>query len=886
MVAPAVRGGIVSRPALWEQLGNASRVTVVSTPPGSGKTLLLRSWIAEPGLADRAAWVAAQDRERDPQRFWVGVTDALRGTAAGSALVRPLTAAPDLDGWAVVERLLADLGSLADRVWLVIDDVHELASTEALRQLELLVMRAPPDLRLVLVARHDVRLGLHRLRLEGELTEIRAGDLRFTMAEARALFEAAGVRLADEAVALLHGRTEGWAAGLRLAALSLSGHPDPERFAEEFCGSERTVAEYLLAEVLERQSEEVRRLLLRTSVLERLNGPLADLLTGGSGGERMLQELEQANAFVVSLDVSRSWFRCHQMFAELLQLELRRTTPGELPALHRTAAGWFAEHGYPVEAIRHAQAALAWDLAARLLADHYFGLSLDGQAATAHQLLTAFPAGIVAADAELTALTASDELRLGLQEEAERHLAQAVRGLEGTGGPLPVPAERLGRLQVLLALARLRLARQRSDLRALVEEVDRLLAPAEAADAAQLGLGEDLRAQAVISLGIAEVWAGRLADADRHLEQGVALARRIGRPYLELTGLAHGAVVAYYRSYALAEQRSGQAVELARRHGWGEDQATAVAYTVLGSVTVGQGRLAEAEPWLERAAQTLRTEAEPAAGMGLHYTRCLLELVHGRHADALAEIQAAERLAYRLVTPHTGATRMRARMLQALVRLGQTDRVEAALAGLSEHEQASVEMRTTLASLRLAQHDPQAAATALAPILDDSAPGFHTAWTVTALLLEAIARDQFGDPAAAKHALERALDIAGRARILIPFLLDPAPGLLERHARQRTPHAALIAEILSLLDGTGRPAAPPVEPPSLREPLSEAETRVLRYLPTNLTAPEIASQLYLSVNTVRTHMRHLYDKLSAHHRSEAVEQARALGLLAPSGSRP
>src|SRR5262249_505416 len=204
------------------------------------------------------------------------------------------------------------------------------------------------------------------------------------------LFGAAGARLADEAVALLHGRTEGWAAGLRLAALSLAGHPDPERFAEEFCGSERTVTEYLLAEVLERQSEEVRRLLLRTSVLERLNGPLADLLTGDSGGERMLQELEQANAFVGSLDVSRSSFRCHQMFADMLQLELRRTAPGELPALHNAAAGWFAEHGYPVEAVRHAQAALDWDLAARLLADHYFGFSLDGQAVTAHRFLTAF----------------------------------------------------------------------------------------------------------------------------------------------------------------------------------------------------------------------------------------------------------------------------------------------------------------------------------------------------------------------------------------------------------------------------------------------------------------------------------------------------------------
>jgi LuxR family maltose regulon positive regulatory protein len=889
LVAPAVRAGIVARPALWEQLGNANRVTVVSAPPGSGKTLLLRSWTAELGLADRAAWVAAQDQERDPQRFWVGVADALRGTAAGSALVRPLTASPDLDGWAVVEQLLADLGALADRVWLVIDDVHELASTEALRQLELLVMRAPPELRLVLVSRQDVRLGLHRLRLEGELTEIRAGDLRFTMAEARALFEAAGVSLADEAVASLHERTEGWAAGLRLAALSLSGHPDPERFAAEFCGSERTVAEYLLAEVLERQSEEVRRLLLRTSVLERLNGPLADLLTGDSGGERMLQELEQANAFVVSLDVSRSWFRYHQMFAELLQLELRRAAPGELPALHRAAAEWFAGHGYPVEAVRHAQAALAWDLAARLLADHYFRLS-HGQAATVHELLTAFPAGIVAADAELTALTASDELRLGLQEEAERHLAQAERGLEATGGPLPVPAERRGRLQTLLALGRLRLARQRSDLRAVVEEVNRLSALAEATDAAQLGLGEDLQAQAVISLGIAEVWAGRLADADLHLEQGVALARRIGQPYLELTGLAHGAVAAYFGSYVLAEQRSRQAVELARRHGWGQDQATAVAYTALGSVMVGQGRLAEAEPWLERAAQTLRTEAEPAAGMGLHHARCLLELIHGSHADALAEIQAAERLAERLVTPHTGAMRMRARMLQTLVRVGQTVRVEAALAGLAEHEQASVEMRTTLASLRLAQGDPRAAATALAPILGDSAPGFHTAWTVTALLLEAIARDQLGDAAAARRALERALDIAGRARVLIPFLLDPAPGLLERHARHRTPHAALISEILGLLDKTGSPgadnsAAPPVEPLIMREPLSEAETRVLRYLPTNLSAPEIAGELSLSVNTIRTHMRHLYDKLSAHRRSEAVEQARALGLLAPSRPR-
>ena len=228
---------------------------MVSAPPGSGKTVLLRSWIDAAGLAERAAWVPVGRDERDPQRLWLSVLGALRQTTPGSQLVRELTAAPDLEGWAMVERLLKDLAPLDERLWLVIDDVHELGSDEARRQLELLLMRAPEELRFVLATRYDVRLGLHRLRLEGELTEVRADDLRFSLAEARELMAAAGVRLTDPALALLVARTEGWAAGLRLAALSLAGHPDPERFAAEFSGSERTVAEYLLAEVLDRQPE-------------------------------------------------------------------------------------------------------------------------------------------------------------------------------------------------------------------------------------------------------------------------------------------------------------------------------------------------------------------------------------------------------------------------------------------------------------------------------------------------------------------------------------------------------------------------------------------------------------------------------------------------------
>ena len=559
-------------------------MTVVSAPAGSGKTVLLRSWISEAGLEGSAAWVPVGREERDPQRFWLSVLGALRQTTAGSGLVRELTAAPDLDGWAVVERLLKDLAPLEDRIWLVVDDVHHLGSAEALRQLELLLMRAPPPLRFVLATRHDLRLGLHRLRLEGELAEIRAGDLRFSLAEARELFAAAGVQLSEPELARLHERTEGWAAGLRLAALSLSGHPDPGRFAAEFSGSERTVADYLLAEVLERQSEQVRRLLLRTSVLERVSGPLADALTGDSGGERVLQDLEEANAFVVALDAGRAWFRYHHLFADLLQLELRRTAPGEVTGLHRVAAQWFAEHGFAVEAIRHAQAAQDWGLAARLLAEHWPGLHLDGQAAVIHELLAGFPHEARAADAELAAVAAGDELAQGSLEAAERYLEVAARGAAS------VPAARRGQAQVLLGIIRLLLARQRGNPPAMAEEARKLQATAEAPEAAQPGLGEELRALALVSLGSTEYGAARLRRMQRPPGAGGALARRVGRPFLEFTGLAHQAEIELDRSFARAEEHSRQAVELAERHGWTDEPAAGRRLIGTAGALAVQGR--------------------------------------------------------------------------------------------------------------------------------------------------------------------------------------------------------------------------------------------------------------------------------------------------------
>ena len=890
-VSPLGPGLVVARPGLWELLGGPARVTVVSAPAGSGKTVLLRSWIGQAGLAERAAWVPAGREEQDPQRFWLSVVGALRRTAAGAGLVRAVTAAPDLDGWAVTERLLTDLAPLEDELWLVADDVHELGP-EVLRQLELLVMRAPPGLRFVFAARHDVRLGLHRLRLEGELAEIRAADLRFSLAEAGQLFAAAGVELTGAAVAVLHERTEGWAAGLRLAALAAAGHPDPERFAAEFSGTERTVADYLLAEVLERQPENVRRLLMRTSILERVNGELADLLTGDEGAERVLQDLETANALVVSLDADRSWFRYHQLFAGLLQLELRRTAPGEVAGLHQAASAWFAGHQHPVEAIRHAQAARDWGIAARLLADHWPGLHLDGQAATVHELLAGFPADARAADAELAILAVADELAQGSLEAAERYLGLAERG--------PVPEGRRAQFRVLFGVARLLRARQSGNPKAVTEEAQRLEAAADSPETGQPHLGEDLRALALISLGSAEMWTTRFEEAPGHLEQGVALAGRVGRPFLEFSGLANLAIAEFAgpfagtgetgRSFARIAEHGRKAIELAQRHGWTDQPAAGIAYRTLGAVLAWQGRPEEAEPWIQQGERTVTPEIEPAAAIGVWFARGILELARGRYGDALAAFWAGEGLAGRLEAPDLVVPRARALQSFALARLGDIQRAEQTLAGLEEGDRERGDVRIAMAGVRLAQNDARAVTAALAPVLDGSASMLPWNWLAHAFLLEAIAQDTLGDQVAADRALERALDLAEPDGALLWFLLHPAPGLLERHARNRTAHAALVAEIRGLLapGGDGGMASAHERgglggsSPRLVEPLSGSELRVLRYLPTNLTAPEIADELYVSRNTVKTHMRRLYAKLGTHRRTEAVTRARDLGLLAPS----
>ena len=853
-------------------------MTLVCAPAGSGKTVLLRAWAA--GTKEAVAWVAVEHGERDAQRFWLDVIDAL-ADAAGDEVIERVSPAPSLAGAVVVERLVSQLQRLEEPLALVIDDLHELGSDDALGWLEILLRRLPAPLRVLLATREEPALGLHRVRLAGELTELRTPDLRFSLDESHSLLRADGITLSDIGIGSLHERTEGWPAGLRLAAISLTAHPDPERFVSEFSGSERTVAGYLLAEVLERQPPEVRDLLVRTSILERASGPLADALTGAMGAEAILQRLEEQNAFVTALDAARTWFRYHHLFADLLRLELRRVAPATIPSLHRAAATWHDHEGDVVQAVRHYQAAGDWAPAGRLLVDNYHTLTMAGRGETLHALLGVFPADAHLSDENVAAALSIDSILHGRLDDAAGHLRVARRLAPAA------PAERRRLFDVYLALLEVELARRHSDLRRAQEATRGLEAAlGAAAETNELPVLPDYRALVLINLGIAELWAGRPGDARQHLEEALGHARRIPRPFLEVGCLAHLAIAAPLtgQPLPLALELSELALAIAEEHGWTSQSMTTGAFAMAGTALVRMGRFAEAERHLTRAEETLRLAADPGTEVTLHHARGMLRFGEGRFDEALADFARAQGSQRLLVSEHVFTVDARGRALQVRVRMGDTEAARLAIAALSPDQRNRAVIRIALAALALEEDNPDHAVAALAPVVDGSAPALSERWArVEALLLDATARDRLGDHRVAEESLEAALELAEPEGLVLPFMLWPTRELLERHPRHRTAHGALISTILDTLAGHVAPRRGPAAP--LRDELSDAELRVVRYLPSNLTASEIASELVVSANTVRTHMRHIYAKLDAHTRSEAVARARELGLVAPSAVR-
>jgi LuxR family transcriptional regulator, maltose regulon positive regulatory protein len=854
----------------------AGKVTIISAPAGSGKTSLLRAWADRPGQPHRLAVMQVQRDQHDAQQFWLALLSAVRQASAATNRGEPPAATPDFNGRAMVDRVLSELAGQHGQLILIIDDLHELIAPDALAQLTRLLTNLPGDVHAVLATRRDLPLRLQQLRLAGELAEIRAADLRFSEHETRELLEASGITLSEAGAALLHQRTEGWAAGLRLAAISLAGHPDPERFVAEFSGSDRTVAEYLIAEMLERQPDDVKDLLLRTSLLDRVNGELADLLTGRPGSERILLELENANAFVVSLDPGRTWFRYHHLFGDLLRLELRRALPEEVPGLHRRAADWLIQHGQVVDAIRHIQGAGDWPRAARLLADYSFSMTLDGQTQTIQALLQAFPPG--ADHPELALVYTTVDLVQGRLDEAAAHMAVAEKYAE-TASP-----DRQRRLHVAIASLKLSLARRRGHPAGVLEQARFLASPVTGQSDEDIALDSELRAVALMNLGIIEAWSQGLPDAERHLQEGADLARQVGRPYLEVACLAQLGFASRIRSFATTRQRCHEAIALAERHGWGAEPVIAPALVTLAGNLAWTGEFDEGELWLQRTERALQTDAGPGIRQLLHLAAGRLHAGRGRHPEALEELRAAERLQAQLAGPHAMTSQVTGWMLATQARAGMPGQARVSLEALTDERANAGEIRNARAVICLAEGNPAAALDALAKVLDGSAPVVGYVTLVETQLLAGLAHRELGDQQTAYQAAERALGLAEPDRLVLPFAITGSAELLEALPRHETAHAALLADILDVLHGSPLTAADqPLPPPT--EELSPTELRVLRYLPTNLSRPEIASELSVSVNTVNTHVRNIYAKLQASDRSAAVQRARELRLLSAGRTR-
>jgi LuxR family maltose regulon positive regulatory protein len=865
---------MVSRPRLLHSLdaGVQGPLTLLAAPAGAGKTALLSSWIAAGQAPGPVAWLSLDGDDADRRRFWRAVLATL-SHATGDARMRALAVSPrePMDMDLVLPALVDALDARDNPVVLVLDDLHQVA--DAVREdIERLVRYPPPALRLVLATRSDPPIGLGRLRLEGWLTEIRARDLAFTLDEASALFDALDVPIAPAEVATLWRRTEGWSAALCLAAMSVRAHPEPERFIEHFAGTDATVSDYLLSEVLARQPPDLREFLLRTSIVDMVCGDLADALTGNSDGQRMLARLEHGGALLAPLDEHGVWHRYHPLFAELLRAELRMQLGGELEGLHRRAAVWLAARGDHAAALRHVALGRVWDVGTELVIDRWVDLMISGEMAALRPVLEAMPRDRVDACPELSLAFAAAMLAFGKQELAEPYL-RAAEAAEGQ-----VPPERRAQFAAASAAVGLYEGRFGGD-------------PAGALTAGRAWLGRgpvldgndvtpNLRGLVLTQLGIVEMWTGDLDTAVEHLERAHAVATEEGSEWTAFASSAHLALASVLRGdLARAMRRANQTLAIAERRGWARSEPAAAAYCVLAAISIQRDQLDEAERLIGQASGAVRdTRERPLLAVHM-LNRVQLLSDRGEHAGALDLLHATREQLGDWPLPAPIGDLLTAQ--EGLLRAANGDPA-GARALLQRATTSSLAVANALAMLDLLDDEATAARITLASHLDDldTRDGVSLPIRAEAWLLDALALDALADHEAAAGSLERALDLAepaGLRRMIVAHGGAIGP-LLRRHIRHGTAHPAMVGDLVETIERGGRPARRPT-PAALAEPLSERERAILGYLPSLMSNQEIASALMISVNTVKTHLKAIYRKLDAPGRREAVQRARELALI-------
>jgi LuxR family maltose regulon positive regulatory protein len=893
----------VERPRLIERLhrGLDTTLTLISAPAGFGKTSLLAQWLAEIAPHERSrAWVSLDAGDSNAATFWSYVVAALQAAAPGiGATARPDLAdvqPPPIES--ILATVMNELGSSGTPMILVLDDYHLVDSMDVQAGVASLLEHRPPNLHVVVATRADPGFPLARLRARGELTEVRAADLRFTQDEAVAYLNGPmGLRLAAPDVAVLEERTEGWIAALQLAALSLQGRQDAGDFISSYAGGDRYIVDYLVEEVLHLQPEPVRRFLLQTSILARMTGSSTDAVTGETGGKATLEQLDRKNLFVVALDDQRQQYRYHHLFGDVLLARLMDESPDLVSTLHRRASAWCEEHDEPGEAIRHALHAGDVERAADLIEQAMPALRSRREDGAMLEWLQALPDDLIASRPVLSVHYAGVLIDRGRIQGAERRLSDAERWLEtsadlaarpGPPAPAPIASDdlELRRLPGSIAVYRAALALLRGDTEATVSHATHALDLIEPDDHLGRGSAAGLVALSRWAAGDLDGAYGGWTEAMAHLEAAGHVADAVGcvialADILIDQGRIRDAMHAYERGLRLATK----------------DRAT-----LRGAADMHVGMSERSYEWnrLDAAAQHLVTSKDLGEHLGLRqnpYRWCVamarVRAAEGDQVGALALLDDAERVYvsdfYPRVRPIAA---LRARIWVDQGRLAEA-REWARNEGVSAHDEVDYVRafaHLTLVRLMLAEsqddhrgHLLGAASGLLDRLLESALHGRRTGHVIEVLLLQARAHQLRGDLAAAHGPLVRALELAEPEGYIRTFLdAGPPIAVLLASLRSHDAESAYSRVIVAAFNVGARAGDERLSiDQGLIDPLSARELEVLRLLATDLDGPGIARQLVISLSTIRSHTKAIYAKLGVSSRRAAVRRGEELELLPP-----
>jgi LuxR family maltose regulon positive regulatory protein len=856
---PACKDWVIRRSRIEERIATGP-LTVVTGPPGAGKTTAVGSWLAV--AEEPVAWVTLDRYDSRPDVFWSTVVAALRSAGVEFRRALPAPGRTGRADHAFLLRLAVKLVTQDPPVTLVLDDLHRIACRGLDDDLQYLIRNTQPGLRVVICSRVDPTLSLHQYRLAGELTEIRADELAFSVHEAKLLMNQHGVALSDEPLEQLTELNEGWAAGLRMAALLLQEAPDPEQFVKNFAAKDSAIADYLIEEVLKHQPARYRELLLKTSILDQVSASMAVEMTGDERAGDALEALAHANAFVEP--VGNGWYRFHALFAEVLRLKLRFEHPRQVVDLHRCAARWYQSHQRLPDAVRQAAAAGDWVFAARLVVDELaIGTLIE---APDHDPLTdclrEMPPALPGAGPE-PALVAAGIALADVQHESAR---AALAAAEGSLAALPADEETTSRIAV--AMVRLELARRTGDIEVTIASVGQLEKHAGTLSDETLAHQPRLVVRMLAERGLLLLWAGQPDEAAAILDAGHPASAEHGPECANYHG--HLALAEAFRGRLHA---AGHVIETTCSPGdGGGGGLSGAAEVALALIHLERNELRETRNVLKRADAALRVRPDRLAAAAACFVAARCRLAEG-HTSAASKTAAQARVGW---SP-PGWLDHRLTLLESRAFAAAGDSLSAVAAAGRAGPATSLDAAAALAHARLDTGDLLAAGIAL-----DISPAI-TAMTPVASCVDwrlTEARLAFGndDGQYGRQSLMEAIKLGEQEGLRLSFALEAAwmRPVLRSDPRLARAYRHVLAPDLA----SGRqPSAPGAADLVIVEELSVRECEVLKLLAGMLTTAEVASELYISVNTVKTHLKSIYRKLAANHRGEAVRRARQLRVI-------